>query len=522
MKSVELKDNKLYVRFTFDPYILKNVKTLLGRIYNKNLNNTWIMPITRLSTRKLREWGFNVPRVKREVKDVDISNSIRDIPLFRYQKKGVQKIVNTFFSGKKGFLLADDMGIGKTIQAITVIKHFQYKKVLIVCPASLKLNWQREIKKWVNFESYIVNSSESNEYDIKNNNMLIINYDILKKFESILKNIKFDMVISDECHYIKNEQAQRTKSFKNIIEKTDKILLLSGTPIENRPIEFFNTLNIINSDLFSNKFQFGQRYCALKNNGFGYDWSGHSNTGELNQLLVEEDIMLRRKKEDILEDLPDKLVSVIPLDIDNYSEYALADKEFALWLKNNKQAKRTQIQFNVEELEQIVLQGKIKQIYSWIDNFFESNEKLVLMCKHHKTIDLLYERYKDVSVLFDGRCNEKQKQQAVDQFQNSDKIKLFIGNIKAAGVGITLTAASNLCFLQLDWSPSKHDQASDRIYRIGQKNCCNIYYFVAQGTIEEAKLQLLDRKRKVVKAILDGERVQDFNILSELLRKYEV
>ena len=236
--------------------------------------------------------------------------------------------------------------------------------------------------------------------------------------------------------------------------------------------------------------------------------------------------MIRRKKIDVLKDLPEKVYSYIPVELSNAKEYLHAEDDFIQWLKETKgsEAVRRTGQVmalaKIEALKQLAVKGKLKQAMEWIYNFLQSGKKLVVFATHHFVIDALIAEFPNISVCIDGRVSMSDRQKAVDSFQNDSNIQLFIGNIEAAGVGITLTAASDAVFLELPWTPGKLVQASDRIHRIGQKFSVTIYFLLSANTIEEKIAKLLDNKLKVVTAVLDGQDVPDESLLSELMKSY--
>lgn len=514
------KENKLFINFKspdksefFD--MLEKIKTLNGRIYN-SLTKKWEVPNVEINRKKLKNWGFKLDlekEIKKEQKE-DIKKYLNKNTL-PYQKAGVQFIFNK--NGRA--LLADDMGIGKTLQAISYIQFVKKFPVLIVCPATLKLNWESEILKWTKLNNIYIVNGRSNTIPLRSN-IIIINYDIIQNYIEQIKNLNIKIMICDESHFLKSPKTKRTKAIKKTGKNIKQIIALTGTPILNKPIEIFTTLNLLRPDLFPSYFRFAQRYCDPKHNGFGMTYNGATNIEELHEILTKE-VMIRRLKKDVLKDLPEKLISIIPIEIDNKNEYKKAENDFSSWLlEREKKVVRVEALTKIEKLKQLAIEGKLKQVEEWISNVLEETNKLVIMCTHHFTIDYLIEKFKNISVKLDGRNSQKEKNESVKKFQEDEKIKLFIGNMKAAGVGITLTAADKLAFIELGWNPSEHDQASDRIHRIGQKNSCNIYYIIAKNTIEEDIMTLIDDKRKIIDAVHDGKITEDENLLNKLLEKY--
>ena len=236
-------------------------------------------------------------------------------------------------------------------------------------------------------------------------------------------------------------------------------------------------------------------------------------------------VMIRHLKKDVLPELPPKTISIIPMDIVNRKDYKEAEKDIISWIRKNigaaeaRSAARAKSFTRIEKLKQIAVQGKLNACVDWIKDFLASGEKLVVFCVYHKTIDILMDEFFDVAVKLDGRDSLRRKQKAVDKFQTDDDVRLFIGNIDAAGKGIDLTAASNICFLEFSWTPSDHSQAADRCHRIGQKDNVTVWYLIAQETVEEAIAELIDRKQKKLDAILDGKKTEKDDLLTEILRR---
>lgn len=460
-------------------------------------------------------------------------------------------------------LIADEMGLGKTVQALAWLQlHPEFRPALVVCPATLKWNWEREIKMWMNPVPEVFIISGIKAHPIYCPGITIINYDVIPNWRKELIDVQFKAVILDEAHYIKTNSALRTKATKSVAKLIPYVLGLTGTPIENKPSEIFNIVNLIYPGLFKNNWEFLRRYCGAKHNGFGWTFNGATNVEELHHILTTN-VMIRRLKKDVLKELPEKIYNVIPLDIDNRKEYLEAKRDFVAYmgkvfdrdvekmkqklgkefqefakqqnlsgvnaptididelnyLREEKMEKvaNAPVLTQIESLKQIAVRGKMKQLKNWINEFLESGEKLVVMAVHKFVIEELMNEFGKVAVKVDGSVSGNKRQEAVDAFQNNPKIKLFIGNIKAAGVGITLTAACNIAVIELPWAPGALDQAVDRVHRISQQRGVNVYYIVSRKTIEQDIAEMLDRKRKVLSQTLDGVNVDSSTLLSEVL-----
>jgi SNF2 family DNA or RNA helicase len=361
---------------------------------------------------------------------------------------------------------------------------------------------------------------------INDPNIVIINYDILEDWLEVLLGIHPQVLVIDECHLIKNGKAKRTKATIALGKAVPHVIALSGTPVINRPIEVYNALRLVNPTLFPNFWDFAQKYCGARHNGFGWDFRGASNTEELHKILSTT-VMIRRLKSEVLQDLPDKIRTSLPFEISNLSEYQEAEANFTEWLLQERgeesveKASRANMLVKIEALKQLAVKGELSQALEWVENFIETDGKLVVFAVHREVVDTLYSKFKDVAVKVDGSVSGEDRDKAVQEFQNNDKIRLFVGNIKAAGVGLTLTAASSVAFLELPWTPGELDQAEDRVHRIGQRESVNIYYLLANGTIEEKIASMLDRKRRVVDAVIDGKETEQESLLTELINAYK-
>jgi SWI/SNF-related matrix-associated actin-dependent regulator 1 of chromatin subfamily A len=435
---------------------------------------------------------------------------------FEHQKEAIQKLLEN-----DKFILADDMGLGKTSSAIIASIETKPSKTLIICPASLKQNWKREIENYSKKEIYIC---EGKKYD-DSADFVIINYDIIKNFhslkskeESLIQKSKFDLVIIDECHYIKSPQASRTKLINDICKDINKIWLLTGTPLTSRPIDYFNLLSLVDSPVSKNWMAYVKRYCAGYQFSVGMNkvWnvSGASNLDELRERTSP--LLLRRLKENVL-DLPEKIITPIYLRLKS-KEYEDVMGEYFEWVKNNpKESKSLSVQFSkLMKVRQIIADEKIKSTIEFIENTLEQEKKIIVFSNFTNSLNKIYEHFNKIAVKLDGSSTAKQRQESVDEFQTNDKIKVFVGNIKAAGVGITLTSANVVIFNDLSFVPADHSQAEDRAYRIGQKNSVSVLYPIFENTIEGIIYDMLDRKKKIISTVL-GDNLFETDTTEDIL-----
>lgn len=440
----------------------------------------------------------------------------------RYQVQGVRFVQRR--NGKA--IIGDDMGVGKTYQAIAYLAtHAESLPALVVCPANAKFVWLSQLKEHAGMSAFVCEGRTPKRLRHK---IWIINYAILHHWEEALIDANPRGLVIDECHRIKTMTAKRTMACRAIAKECDCncIIPMSGTPILNSPIEFFPALNLVAPDLFPAYWKYAMRYCKPRRGyrGRGWIFSGCDHPEELHKIAGT--VMIRRMKQQVLTELPDRTVNVIPVRIDNRREYRRACDEFVTWLRDTKGAKAAKkarggavALMRIGALKKLVAVGKLKGLIDWITNWFDTTDrKLVVFAWHRDITQAIIKAFPGCSHIIGG-TKTKLRQRAVRRFQCNPNVRLFVGNIKAAGECITLTAASDVLFAEIGWTPGEHDQASDRVLRIGQTaKKVSVYYMVGQRTIEEDILQVIDDKRKVVNAILDGEAAAT-SVVTALLEK---
>ena len=429
-------------------------------------------------------------------------------PPLSHQKEAIEKLV-----GSRRFILADDMGLGKTTSTIIAALETGSKKILIVCPASLKINWEREIANYSDRPVYI---AEGKKYST-DADFVIVNYDILKNFHDIKDNnnslfiqSNFELVVLDEAHMISNAQAQRTKIINNFVKQIKRVWLLTGTPMTSRPMNYYNLLSIIESPVAQNWMAYAIRYCQgyqfRAGNRKVWNVTGASNLEELRDRTSKQ--ILRRLKEDVL-DLPDKIITPVYLRTSS-KEYKELMGEYYEWVNNKKEGSSSlTVQFSkLMKVRKVIANEKVKQTIEFVENIIEQGKKVIIFTNFTDTLQLIHNHFGKESVYLDGRCNKVQRQFAVDQFQDNEKIKVFVGNLKAAGVGLTLTSAEVVIMNDLSFVPAEHAQAEDRAYRYGQKNNVLVYYPIFENTIEGVIYDILNKKKKVIGTVM-GDEVSD-------------
>ncbi len=442
-------------------------------------------------------------------------------------------------------------------------------KTLVICPASLKLNWRNEVEKFSNEKSFVFKYKPSKRKNItlssKEESLFhIINYESLEtyfklnfshtcknnkcknKFVDHKKNHKtcpkcglektissrvtknlspyqdeygvilnpedYNLVICDEAHYLKNSGSKRTKLVKKMFNEVPKKILLSGTAIKNRTEELFSLLNFIDPKEWDSFHSFGLRYCAGYESNFGWDYKGASNLEELFQRISP--YFLRRLKSDVLKDLPPKTFTVLPLALTEKQQKEYEKIEKGVIEIVNELGEAEEVEDNglfissLVKLRQFTSKIKREESLEFLQNYVDSKQKIVVFCGFLETANFIYEHFKERAVIFTGENNMQEKQDAVDRFQNSDDYYIFVGTIGAAGVGITLTSADTSLFIEEAWSPSDNIQAQDRIHRASQKSKnIRIIKFICEGTIDEYIEKILVQKESVITRVLDGKEI---------------
>jgi SWI/SNF-related matrix-associated actin-dependent regulator 1 of chromatin subfamily A len=442
--------------------------------------------------------------------------------------------VNKLLTNDK-YILADDMGLGKTTSSIIAAMEGKFKKILVVCPASLKLNWKKEIMNYDRAE----NISVVDSVDFRANKWTIVNYDILKNFHHLPQRgvkmsdlpvspidfHKFDLVIADEAHYLKNSTSNRTKIFNDFASRIENRWLLTGTPITNKPIDFYNLLFLCDSPIAANWVHYVRRYCAGRQfNRKGTKqkyWmtSGASNLEELRDYAT--DVMLRRTKKDSI-DLPQKTIKPVYLPMEYSVGYNTYLKEYQDWVDSTEgQEEKPKISDHLTKLikiRQLLSNDKIEHTIKLAEDLIENEKKVIIFSCFTQTINAIHEHFGKSSVIIDGSISSKNRDIAVQKFQNDDKIKVFCGNIVAAGVGLTLTEGSIVIFNDLDWVPANHAQAEDRAHRIGQDKPVHIIYPLFDETLDVLMFQSLQRKMKIITQVMgDSIEVDETSVGREVI-----
>lgn len=463
---------------------------------------------------------------------------MRKSKLLPFQKEGVDMIEK--FNGR--CLLADEMGLGKTIQALEFV-HRDKTRLPCLIIAKDKWEWKHQIHQHFGSACTVLSGTRAKRIKkLERTEFTIINYSILDHWKRVLRKHGFKTLIIDEQHFAKNEEAQRTKAIqyitKKIKTKSGKIKIIkniigiSGTPATNRPIELFFMLNLIRPDLFPSQLKYAIRYCAATIDFRGqWDFKGASHLDELHKLL-KKTLMIRRLKKDVT-DLPPKKRHIIVLN--PIKERDIYDEEKIIlnsWFFNSnkikdKRSRKAQQLTKTTRLKLKAAEIKVDMIIRWTEKKLKRNpkRKICLYGIHHSILNKLHKHFNSRSVVINGNTPMNKRKEIEKQFQNNKHIRVFIGNIDAAGTSITLTRSNLLCFVEFDWVPGNHIQVEDRIHRITQGKTAHIVYFVAKDTIEEIICKMIQKKQKNLDAMFDGaERDEESSLsihsaLTEMLRK---
>ncbi|BDX35528.1 helicase [Thermus phage MN1] len=545
------------------PYEAKGVPKGAGWRWDP-LNRVWTAPADPLSLRRLlevaEEEGVRVeldegaarllqgePAGEPNLPQVEIPtpNGLRPFP---FQVEGAR-----FLLSREGALLGDEMGLGKTVQVLLAVNADpSIRKVLIVCPASVKLNWEREARRWLtrHFETLVLSGATPSPIPTPKGDeglFVVINYDIVAAWEEELRRHVWDLMVLDEAHYVKDPNAKRSKAIlgpkaRNPIPARKRVAL-TGTPIVNRPVELWPILAWLDYRVWGNFWAYAKRYCDAHYNGYGWDFRGASNLEELRRRL--RPYMLRREKGEVLQDLPEKIREIIILPRNGLS--ALVEEEWAIWNQYQErlsslreQAQRARQAKDKEELARILseiravsqvafnsmstirarlAEAKAPKVAAFVKDLLEEKEKVVVFAHHRAVLEYLREALKEYHpVLVWGGMSAQARQAAVDAFQ-SGEAGVFLGSITAAAEGITLTASDTLVFAELDWRPGKMLQAEDRVHRIGQDRGVLIYYLVIEDSLEARMANVIASKMEVIRKAVENGGEEEVPLLLEEVAK---
>jgi SWI/SNF-related matrix-associated actin-dependent regulator of chromatin subfamily A-like protein 1 len=414
--------------------------------------------------------------------------------------------------------LADEQGLGKTVEALATIEADDAYPTVVVCPASLKLNWEREIERWLPHRSVAIIQGRAPVPPTAE--ITILNYEIVAAHRETLARMRPRALVVDESHLCKNPQAKRTQAVRRLAEGVapDGLrLALTGTPVLNHAEELISQLRVIGR---LEDFGSGAR--------FSRQFRGQLSEERLHWHLRRR-CFVRRLKSEVLPQLPAKRQVVVPVALSNDREYRLAENDVIEWLRQQPMdlrelnariaaTLRAERLAQLTALQRLAARGKLHAALAWIHDFLASGEALVVFCRHVEIQDAVLERFPDALHLL-GRDSLADREATVRAFQEPDGPQLIVGATRVAAQGITLTRASNVAFLELEWTPAMHDQAEDRCHRIGQHDAVTAWYLLAAETIDETMARLIQRKRGLIAAVTDGRVLEGDGLIDGVVRE---
>jgi hypothetical protein len=403
--------------------------------------------------------------------------------------------------------LADEQGLGKTVETLATLEADGAFPAVVICPASMKLTWEREARKWLPHRSVAVVNGRSAVPP--QGEITILNYEIVDAHREQLSRSRPAALVIDESHYCKNPSAKRTQAVRRLaasVSPDGLRLALTGTPVLNHADELIAQLRVLRRiEEFGSGAQFSRQF-------------RHQASEERLHWHLRRHCFVRRRKSEVLPQLPAKRQVVVPVALTNASEYRLAERDVIEWLRgqplelselNNKIAAtlRAERLAQLTALQRLAARGKLAGSLAWIEDFLASGEALVVFARHIEVQHALLRRFPDALHLL-GEDSLRAREAAIEAFQRPDGPQLIVGATRVAGQGITLTRASNVAFLELEWTPAMHDQAEDRCHRIGQRDAVTAWYLLAAKTIDETMARLIQAKRAHVAAVTDGHAMQ--------------
>lgn len=548
--NIELKGDNFELPFKYKPSIVDRVRQIPGRRFD-GAKKVWIVParsrvdLERMiyqirqfeninwvngTEKKEEDIAYDIP----ELPDLTVPHNLKIQP-YPYQLKGIARGLQL-----KRFMNCDEPGLGKTLQSIATINLADAFPCLVVCPSSLKINWLREWEKFTDKKAMILTDKVRDTwtffFQTGMHQVFIVNYESLKKY--FVQRIKkaegwtlrdvefrnsinlFKSVIIDESHRCKSASTQQAKFCKGICTGKEWVIELTGTPVVNRPKDLIPQLAILDRmNDFGGYKPFVDRYCSGQREA--------SNLRELNFNLWKY-CMFRREKSLVLTDLPDKIRQVNTCEITNRKEYMDAERDLIMYLQKYKdadddkiaKAMRGEVMVRINILRQISARGKVRDVIEFVKDFRENGKKIILFCSLHEVVDQL-KRYFPTAVSVTGRDSQDEKQRAVDAFQNNPKADIIICSIKAAGVGLTLTASSNVAFVEFPWTYADCCQCEDRAHRIGQKDSVTCYYFLGRRTIDEKVYRIIQEKKNIANAVTGSTEDIEENIVDMVARIFD-
>jgi SWI/SNF-related matrix-associated actin-dependent regulator 1 of chromatin subfamily A len=541
---VVIEGDRIVLRTPYNQEATAALKDALpGRRWDA-ANKVWTAPCTAEAARAVQalaeRWGWRLgaaaarlAEIRAEAETFRAASKAADAELelrglrdgavpYSYQKAGVAYAV-----AKRRVLIADEMGIGKSLQALMTVVQLDAYPALVVAPKAVLRQWTREVGKFLEGRTASIVGLKGNAKRLARHGLtaglcgdfVIVNYDILGRNLEAFKAHGFKALIVDESHFIKNKKAARSQAVKDMAKQQglQAVLLLTGTPVLNRPVELTHQLDVLGQlQGFGGFMTFAKRYANAKETKFGWDMTGASNLDELNRLLRER-CMVRREKKDVLADLPAMQRTVVPVEVDDPKAYEQAMNDIVRWMAGQRgelpseSAYRAEMLVRIEGLRQLAVAAKYAATREWLANWLDTaeGEKLVVFAHHRDAQEKLKADLADYgAVSISGGDSDDNRDAAVKRFWNDPTCRVIVCSIKAASVGLNLQCASNVAFVEFAWHAADMDQAEARCHRIGVQGAVTAYWIAGEDTFDEDMIALIESKREVAHAAVSGGEIE--------------
>lgn len=454
--------------------------------------------------------------------------------LFQFQREGVDFVIQ---QGGRA-MIGDEMGLGakistpnlitvlcpltqtcltgKTVQAIATSCHYREEwPILVICPSSLRLNWREEYMRWVpgmgKHNVHVILKGKDGVFPNelrRSTHVVIVSYDLASRLLNDLQQAKFGIIICDESHYLKNHKAKRTEAVLSLLQPAKRVVMLTGTPALSRPIELHTQVEALRPGLLGSRTNYGIKFCGARKSRFGgMEYKGATHTGELHMLLKQY-CMIRRLKDEVLTQLPDKTRGAVVLETDAKACKKIQEKLKEVKLQKGGAGDEDELNQLQNEERGLMTEAyretgltKIEPVAAYVADLIEGGAKFLVFAHHQAVLDGIEAAVKKCKVDYfrlDGKTPAVKRQADVNRFQSSEKCRVAILSITAGGTGITLTAASMVVFAELYWTPAQMLQAEDRVHRIGQANAVTITYLLGKGTLDDVIWPMINKKLSVL------------------------
>ncbi len=522
--SISLSAGTIELRFGYDKALIESVKSLPGRRFD-GARRLWTVPAAQ--ARAAIAWGeAHGAQISADVREliaqaeaaVAASSAASADASALSLPDAIKAALRPYQAAGVAYLLAhpcsiggDEMGLGKTLQALATLEASGSYPALVICPASLTHTWRHEAARWFPGRRVQIVRDGKTAIDA-DAEIVVVSYDLAKRVSPALQARRWAALVCDEAHYLKAGKSQRTKAIQEIADHIPRRHLLTGTPITSKPADLIEPLRVLGLlDSLGGWRTYVTRYCAGRQGRFGWEYDGASHTAELAEKLRGIG-MVRRLKSDVLQDLPAKIRSARVVDLDSAERRAITATESELRKLLAKaptpaeaaQHRRDAIAL-LGRMRHAVGVAKVPAVVEAATEVLDEGRKIVVMAHHREVLDGIEAGLREAGhrcVRIDGETSSAARDAAVQAFQGDPDTRVFLGSVTAAGVGITLTAASDVIIAEQDWTPAILDQAEDRLHRIGQRDSVTALHILAAGTVDEAIAALVERKRAVIDSVL--------------------